>query len=198
MWTQDTQSSNHEKFISRTWMPGSGALPSLMHRLDAQPSLSWTAWCSRSDPLLAQPARHRATSVLRKSSISSAAVRCAPQAASHAEFPATFYFGQRRFPPKVIAAGCQVSAQSCQHDTSQEQREAPAPAGRSGASRRLTDGGFPTHCRCHSVDRAGPLDDLPLGGARQVSVADRLANRAIAWRRTDLGRWTEARPTVAH
>jgi prophage regulatory protein len=26
----------------------------------------------------------------------------------------------------------------------------------------------------------------------------RLANRAIAWRRTDLERWSEARPTVAH
>ena len=26
----------------------------------------------------------------------------------------------------------------------------------------------------------------------------RLANRAIAWRRTDLERWTEMRPTVAH
>lgn len=26
----------------------------------------------------------------------------------------------------------------------------------------------------------------------------RLANRAIAWRRTDLERWTEGRPTVAH
>lgn len=26
----------------------------------------------------------------------------------------------------------------------------------------------------------------------------RLANRAIAWRRTDLERWSEARPTIAH
>jgi prophage regulatory protein len=26
----------------------------------------------------------------------------------------------------------------------------------------------------------------------------RLANRAIAWRRIDLQRWTETRPTVAH
>ena len=26
----------------------------------------------------------------------------------------------------------------------------------------------------------------------------RLANRAIAWRRTDLERWSEARPTVNH
>lgn len=26
----------------------------------------------------------------------------------------------------------------------------------------------------------------------------RLANRAIAWRRTDLERWSEGRPTVAH
>jgi prophage regulatory protein len=26
----------------------------------------------------------------------------------------------------------------------------------------------------------------------------RLANRAIGWRRTDLERWTEGRPTVAH
>ena len=26
----------------------------------------------------------------------------------------------------------------------------------------------------------------------------RLANRVIAWRRTDLERWTEMRPTVAH
>lgn len=26
----------------------------------------------------------------------------------------------------------------------------------------------------------------------------RLANRAVAWRRTDLERWSEARPTVAH
>ena len=26
----------------------------------------------------------------------------------------------------------------------------------------------------------------------------RLAKRAIAWRRTDLERWTEARPTVSH
>ena len=26
----------------------------------------------------------------------------------------------------------------------------------------------------------------------------RLSNRAIAWRRTDLERWTEMRPTVAH
>jgi prophage regulatory protein len=26
----------------------------------------------------------------------------------------------------------------------------------------------------------------------------RLANRAIAWRRTDLERWPEMRPTVAH
>ena len=26
----------------------------------------------------------------------------------------------------------------------------------------------------------------------------RLANRAIAWRRTDLERWSDARPTVAH
>jgi prophage regulatory protein len=26
----------------------------------------------------------------------------------------------------------------------------------------------------------------------------RLANRAIAWRRADLERWSEARPTVAH
>ena len=26
----------------------------------------------------------------------------------------------------------------------------------------------------------------------------RLANRAIAWHRTDLERWSEARPTVAH
>ena len=26
----------------------------------------------------------------------------------------------------------------------------------------------------------------------------RLANRAIAWRRTDLERWTEGRPTIAH
>ena len=26
----------------------------------------------------------------------------------------------------------------------------------------------------------------------------RLANRAIGWRRTDLERWTEARPTIAH
>jgi prophage regulatory protein len=26
----------------------------------------------------------------------------------------------------------------------------------------------------------------------------RLANRAVAWRRSDLERWSEARPTVAH
>ena len=26
----------------------------------------------------------------------------------------------------------------------------------------------------------------------------RLANRAIAWRRTDLERWSDGRPTVAH
>lgn len=26
----------------------------------------------------------------------------------------------------------------------------------------------------------------------------RLANRAIAWRRTDLERWSEARPIIAH
>ena len=26
----------------------------------------------------------------------------------------------------------------------------------------------------------------------------RLANRAIAWRRTDLERWTEGRPTIVH
>lgn len=59
----------------------------------------------------------------------------------------------------------------------------------------------PPFLRMHAVKRMtglGRSTIYRLVAQKKFPSPVRLANRAIGWRRTDLERWSEARPTVAH